>query len=620
MKKHKLLSVVLAFLFLVFVAPWHVAKSDDVTTATADTIKTSVLDGIAFIQQSAEEGGVMLGSSALSTVELTAATYIVIHYYNPTDGAWPVYVKVVQGGNWIFLQEGTSYTVYDENFRFVENKQVQFNAIAPTPCSSGYIVLPASVFAGLATIDSFWITMPSTTAAGVEMHFGKVGYYTESAPDLAFDMHTLVDFSTWTADSFTAATMAGSGIARVIVKKGATGKFDGVQITQTDSSSYAEGGLLVNRFKTATVSSVDITNVQWFAFEYANLSSATAIGLIKMLPDANTAITVAAGSEIVFLDRNFANPQTVAANTYIYLNGNSSGWIVVPKSAFSGLENTLVATYLLMVMDASISGAALQYGKMLTYTEAEISDYTAGTVIADPGAWLDSDIAARTPSCAVTTTTRVQAPTHTVTKTVDGVSKTAVFDENATYVPTAPTKENAAFIGWKYTDASNTTGVVKTSSFTVTADCTVEALFVEFEKLGVSIKTAGMQGLRFKNQVKAESVALLEELGLTATYGTKLTHDTLGTQHIATENWLDVDNKVFAAVLTFNGVENVESYYDDVFTATAYVEINGVKYYANATQSASLAYVANLAVNDSNTNYSEAERSYLATIAAYYQA
>ena len=191
---------------------------------------------------------------------------------------------------------------------------------------------------------------------------------------------------------------------------------------------------------------------------------------------------------------------------------------------------------------------------------------------------------------------------------VDGVTTTKTVSKWT--VPTAPVKDGAAFIGWKKGDAI----VAANTSFTVTEDCTIEALFVEFDAIGVSVKTEGTQGLRFKNQVTAESVALLESLGITASYGTKLTHDTLGTLHIATKNWIDEANKLYAAVLTFDGVENVESYYDDVFTATAYVEIGGVKYYANATQKASIAYVAGLALEDTSVSYSEAEKSYLQAI------
>lgn len=296
----------------------------------------------------------------------------------------------------------------------------------------------------------------------------------------------------------------------------------------------------------------------------------------------------------------------------------------MPASVFANIA-TIEAFYITLpaAAEAQIGVTELHFAKLAYYTTNPTNANEFATqmiTLTDFSTWTEEWFAGRITDVNGVDVQLCKRPSYTVTEIVDGVQTNKTVQQGESYAPVAPTKENAAFIGWKYTDASNTTGEIKTSSFTVTSDCTVEALFVEFEKLGVSIKTSGTQGLRFKNQVKAESVALLEELGLTATYGTKLTHDTLGTQHIATENWLDVDNKVFAAVLTFNGVENVESYYDDVFTATAYVEINGVKYYANATQSASLAYVANLAVNDSNTNYSEAERNYLATIAAYYQA
>ena len=197
--------------------------------------------------------------------------------------------------------------------------------------------------------------------------------------------------------------------------------------------------------------------------------------------------------------------------------------------------------------------------------------------------------------------------------TIKGVNKpiTVIVDSAS-----AKSEAGCAFIGW----AKNNTFVAANTAVMVTEDCTMGVVSVAFTVKGASIKTAGIQGLRFKYQVNAESVALLESLNLTVAYGTRLTHETLGKLYIPTENWLDKDNNLYAAVLTFDGVENVENYYDDVFTATAYVEIDGVKYYANATPSASIAEVAHWVLNNSTTNYSETERNYLENIAAYYQA
>ncbi|MBR2023086.1 MAG: hypothetical protein IJ996_01040, partial [Clostridia bacterium] len=102
MRKHKILSVLLACLFFVFATPFFAQKTD----ATADTPKTSVFSGIALTKTDvAQDGGVMLEQYALSTLDLSSAQYLAIRYYNPMDGAWPFYLICQQNGGFIYLAD-----------------------------------------------------------------------------------------------------------------------------------------------------------------------------------------------------------------------------------------------------------------------------------------------------------------------------------------------------------------------------------------------------------------------------------------------------------------------------------------------------------------------------------
>lgn len=614
MKKHKILSVLLACLFFVFATPFFAQKTD----VTADTPKTSVFNGIALTKTSvAEQGGVMLEPIALSTLELSNATHLAIRYYNPMDGAWPFYFICQQNGDFINLTEGTPYAIYDDNFNLMETKQVQYNnAIAPTPQSSGYIVLPASVFAGMATIEALYITLPETTAATVELHFGKVGYYTESNPDLVTDMITLTDFATWTTAWFSGRETNASATTLSIVQAPATGLIGGVQLTQTSFSAYAEEGLMINKFEAgnvADVGSVDISNTTYFAFEYANLSSAGSATRIIM-QDLAGQFAVATGTNITYLNQDFSYVKSlITTDPYIRADAPTSGFIVIPKSAFVGMGDTLVASYLLWVAyTADLNNAGWQFGRILTYTESEITDYRAGTVIADPAKWTDADVNVRRTGTSSVSFARVQAPEYTVSKTVNGVVKYGNLDVGSVYSPVAPKKVGGAFIGWKYTDGTGSQ--YKTNPVMVNGACSLEALFVDFTTGGIDAKTTGTQGLRFYNSVSAESKAMLETLGLTATYGTRLTNESLGYLNIPVVNWFNAEQTTFTAVLKGFG----PAHYALVFKAQAYVEINGVKYYAEATQADSFAHVAYEMLNAGGLT--QAEIDYLTPIATYYVA
>ena len=121
-----------------------------------------------------------------------------------------------------YLTEGGTYFVYDDNFQLTATKQVTYSAIAPEVAGSGYIVIPASLFENLATVQALYIVLPAAAQAQVgvtELHFEKVYYYTQSNPNFANDKITLADFSLWTEAHFEHRTTNANGVKMEIVKK-----------------------------------------------------------------------------------------------------------------------------------------------------------------------------------------------------------------------------------------------------------------------------------------------------------------------------------------------------------------------------------------------------------------
>ena len=611
MKKHNFFSWIMALVMFVLTLPMHLIH----VNATDTTVQSSAFDGIALTKVGDGEGGIMLEQYAMSTTDLTEADYLAIRYYNPTDTAWPVYVICQQNGGFIPLTENTTYAVYDDNFQFVENKQVQYNAIAPTPCSSGYIVLPATVFAGMTVIQALYLTLPATTATGTSIHFGSVGYYTESNPDLAMDMVMLTNFAGWTEEWFVGRTTNASATALSIVKAPVTGLIGGIQITQIGAG--AGEGLMINRFtgNNQITYSLDVRGVEYFAVEYANLTSEYSATYVLM-QDSNHQYTMSAGAELIYLNHDFTyNRSVTATDPYLRANPNEYGWILIPKTAFQGMGDTVVAMYLLMsAYTPELNGGAWQFGRVLTY--GANADYTQGKVIADLSKWDLANIAIRTTGTSCIQITRVQAPEFTVARYIGDEVKVAVFDNNTIYTPVSPVKAGSAFIGWDLFNGATHSYLPASGAMRVNGHLAITSAFVDFEAQGVTIKTTETRGLRFATGVRAESKQLLATLGLSATYGTRLTNPNLGYLDIPVEKWFNAEETTFTAVLKGFGT----AHYNLVFTAQAYVEIAGVRYYAEATQSGSLAQVAHQMLNAPDANFTQAELDYLTPIASAYVA
>ena len=207
----------------------------------------------------------------------------------------------------------------------------------------------------------------------------------------------------------------------------------------------------------------------------------------------------------------------------------------------------------------------------------------------------------------------------TVTTIVDGVTNSVVVDKGADYALEKPVKDGKIFIGWKYTDADEFE-VYKHADFSigsVNENITLTAVFVDLDVFGVSMKLVGTKGLRFAAEISVESKAMLAQLGLEVTYGIRLSNDELGYLDVPCVNWFNEEQTQYTAVLT----DAEENYATTLFTAKAYVIIDGVRYYSQGL-TRSMAYVAKVLVDADGAidEYSEDTWDYLTKLADQYVA
>ena len=254
------------------------------------------------------------------------------------------------------MSEGASYTLTNENFEPVSGGTVQYSALAPAVSGTGYIIIPASAFSGLATVDALYITLPATSAAGVSYHFEKLLYTTADSSENLSDFTVLTDFSLWTEAWFAGRETNASDIKCGLVKAekdiiGITvdGLLNGVSVTQVAfAGAYNEGGLMVNSFLGDNPAVMDITTAKYLAFEIANPSSVDMASLIKLQDNAGNQATVTTGAEIEIFNKDFTSSRKAVCDPYVRLKSGESGWAVIPVSAFSGLNGTIVAVYYLI--------------------------------------------------------------------------------------------------------------------------------------------------------------------------------------------------------------------------------------------------------------------------------
>lgn len=434
MRKTKLLCLLLCLFIAV---PYFTANATVISDYEQKMpAASSQINGISLTKiADGAGGGIMLEQYALSTRELASAKYFAIKYYNPNNAAWPIYFICQQNGGFVYMSEGASYTLTNENFEPVSGGTVQYSALAPAVSGTGYIIIPASAFSGLATVDALYITLPATSAAGVSYHFEKLLYTTADSSENLSDFTVLTDFSLWTEAWFAGRETNASDIKCGLVKAekdiiGITvdGLLNGVSVTQVAfGGAYNEGGLMVNSFLGDNPAVMDITTAKYLAFEIANPSSVDMASLIKLQDNAGNQATVTTGAEIEIFNKDFTSSRKAVCDPYVRLKSGESGWAVIPISAFSGLNGTIVAVYYLIPSYAAeLNGSSVQFGRIAVYQSENITDYLSGEVVADPFSWAYGDYTAR---IASTTTETIVSIARAVYKTPQIIPITCDFGD-----------------------------------------------------------------------------------------------------------------------------------------------------------------------------------------------
>lgn len=416
MKKTKFVSLLIC-LVLFLTQAVSAAWAETIKDYTTDSSETgSQINGISITKiadgTAGGGGGIMLERYALSTLELADASYFAIKYYNPNNAAWPIYFICQQNGAFIYMKDGTEYVLTDENFNQTGTGTVQYSALSPAASGVGYVILPASVFPDMSTVEALYFTLPATTGAGIGYHFEKLAYTKAEQPDFSKDLITLTDFSAWTDAWFAGRETNPADTICAIVKKGATvqwkdGLINGFEVKQTAFlNAYNEAGLMVNAFTTENKTSFSLENATYIAIEIANPMTCDMAALIKLQDsDGNQAFTKI-GSNVTFFNSDFTNKrESVTGDPYTRPLAGESGWVVIPVSAFEGLGKTIVAVYFLIpTYTDTLNGAAIQFGRIAVYGEENISDYTLGEIVADPYKWDESEYQLR---IASTTTEKI---------------------------------------------------------------------------------------------------------------------------------------------------------------------------------------------------------------------
>ena len=399
MIKRKILSLLLAIIMAIPALasrPVGAVLADaGVSLASPESVKSSQIDGISLTQKSTEGGGVMLERYTLSTMDLSGASYLSIRYYNPTGAPWPFYFVAQMNGALTYLTEEGRYYVYDDTFNLIESKQVSYSAIAPSVSGSGYIVLPASLFAGLGVIEALYIVLPQASQAQVgvtELHFEKVFYYTSVNPNFANDMITLADFSLWTEAHFNGRNTNPDGVSLEIVKKETipappvdakrASAINGVSFLQKGTTG---GGLMLDA---SVLSTTDLSEASYLSIGYYNPTGAGwPFYFVAQMNGALTYLTE--GGEYYVYDDNF-NFATTKQVTYSAIAPDvaGSGYMIIPASLFANL-GTIQALYIVLpqASQAQVGVTELHFGEIGYYTQATPNFATERVSLVDFSSW-----------------------------------------------------------------------------------------------------------------------------------------------------------------------------------------------------------------------------------------
>ncbi len=298
---------------------------------------------------------------------------------------------------------------------------------------------------------------------------------------------------------------------------------------------------------------------------------------------------LSSGTEIRFDKTSKANHVYHSTND---LNVNNGNW--GPATTIYTLKGYKGGTVVLNWVEGA--GCSEACGHSATYTDVDFNGkiefkiFSQSNPMNDGYFWHVNNISLTAETKAV--------EYCTVTTIVDGTETPASVEKGTAFNPEAPVKQGEIFIGWAYAD-SDESGVYKPADLSIDSvdeDITLTALFVDLHVFGASVKVTGTKGLRFCAQMSDESKALLDNLSVDVNFGILLSNDDLGTLDVPCVNWFNAEQTMYTAVLT----DLNETYAATKFTAQAYVEVDGVKYYSIGL-TRSISFVANEVVNDYRT-------------------
>lgn len=410
MKKTKLLAFLTVLALFCTLLPLQALA---VSLDAHEQVKLQALagiDGVALTQIGASpegQGGIMIDK--LLRTDASGYDWIAVEYENTTGAAWPFFLIFQQNNAFTYLKEGGAYSRYDSAFNRVGEGTVQYSAIAPAVSASGWIAVPASSIDGaLGTLQAIYLTLPAQAENQINkttLHFGRILGLKGDTPDWTSG-EEISDFAGWLDADFAARQTASTLVSAVRVYREETlqagaslSQIDGVVLRQNAilTDTYQEGGLMVNRFVEGGTS---IADMKWIALEYYNSTGAPWPFVFKLQGGGKQCYTTNAQAKYLLLDSDFEKVGEQTTNGYVAPGISQKGWLLFPREIFGGIDElggTLEAIYLLLPCTSALQNGVteLHFGRIVSYTETEISDYGAGTVVADLSGWSSADYAIR---------------------------------------------------------------------------------------------------------------------------------------------------------------------------------------------------------------------------------
>lgn len=400
----------------------------------------SQINGLALIQNAIktsdgttptyQEAGVMINWWENQITDISEMEWIAVEYYNPTGAAWPFVFKLQSGSQQVHTSNSSvKYTMLDSNFKVTGSNTSPYGYVAPGVSTSGWLVFPRAIFEGIdnlsGALESIYLTLPCTAANQnnlTELHFGRIMSYTQKTVSDYSKGTVVADLSTWKDSyyktTYVATSEGDNNLPLVTIKKAVkqdvkpeeskpssgykaeivASKIDGIGLmqnaikTKDNKATYQEAGIIVNWWENQVT---DISEMEWIALEYYNPTGAPWPFVFKLQSGDKQVHTTVNNVPYILLNSDFEVVKTQSTSGYVSPDVATSGWIVLPRAIFGGIETlsgSLDAIYLTLPCTAANQNkiTELHFGRIMAYTQKTVSDYSKGTVIADLATWKDS--------------------------------------------------------------------------------------------------------------------------------------------------------------------------------------------------------------------------------------